>query len=153
MKHFFILLFIIPFVFSQNNNCGVNCTWTLDKTTGLLTIEGNGKIEDYSTETGKEKWNNERDSIQTIEIKEGIQSIGNNAFINCTKVTTVSIPKSVYSIGNYAFIGCLSLQSINVHQNNNRYLSHKGVLYTASSDELIVYPPSKPETTYTIPDD
>ena len=47
-----------------------------------------------------------------ITIPEGVTSIGNSVFFNCTGLTEVAIPESVTSIGDYAFAGCLSLTQI-----------------------------------------
>lgn len=48
----------------------------------------------------------------SIEIGDGITSIGNEAFQYCSGLTKVAIPDSVTSIGNYAFSGCTGLASI-----------------------------------------
>ena len=50
----------------------------------------------------------------SIEIKDGITSIYNNAFARCTNLTSVTIPKSVTSIGQGAFKYCSSLTSITI---------------------------------------
>ena len=43
-----------------------------------------------------------------------VQTIGNNAFYECTKLTSVAIPNSVIAIGNQAFYGCDALTSITI---------------------------------------
>ena len=50
--------------------------------------------------------------LNTIVISEGITSIGNNAFENCSNLISVIIPNSVQSIGVGAFKGCNGLQEI-----------------------------------------
>jgi hypothetical protein len=45
-------------------------------------------------------------------IRDGVTSIGDQAFYGCMGLTSVSIPESVTSIGDWAFYGCESLTSV-----------------------------------------
>ena len=45
---------------------------------------------------------------------EGVTSIGNNAFYECSKLTSVTIPEGVTSIGNSAFDSCSALTSVTI---------------------------------------
>ena len=47
-----------------------------------------------------------------IVIPDGVKSIPNYAFYNCSGLTTVTIPDSVTSIGGSAFLGCSNLESL-----------------------------------------
>ena len=53
-------------------------------------------------------------TIETIEILDGVTTIGNYAFSRCRGLTSITIPDSVTSIGNYAFDSCSSLTSITI---------------------------------------
>ena len=48
----------------------------------------------------------------TLNIPDGVTSIGNFAFGDCAKLTGVVIPKSVTSIGEYAFVDCTGLTAV-----------------------------------------
>ena len=47
-------------------------------------------------------------------IPQGIRSIGDYAFLNCTSLTSITIPDSVTSIGDFAFFDCTSLTSVTI---------------------------------------
>ena len=53
-------------------------------------------------------------SSETVAIPDGITSIGDNAFWNCSSLISIDIPDGVISIGDSAFEWCKSLQSIHI---------------------------------------
>ena len=50
--------------------------------------------------------------LTEYSIPDGVTSIGDYAFENCTSLTYISIPESVTSIGIYAFSGCKCLSKV-----------------------------------------
>ena len=52
--------------------------------------------------------------LTSVEVPEGVTSIGWRAFSGCSNLTSINIPDSVTSIGNNAFSGCSNLTSINI---------------------------------------
>ena len=50
--------------------------------------------------------------VTDLVIPNGVTSIGNYAFQDCTSLTSVTIPNSVTSIGDYAFYDCTGLTSL-----------------------------------------
>ena len=52
-----------------------------DTATGKLTISGTGAMYVYGTQP----WYNYKDNITSVEIENGITSIGNSAFDSCAK--------------------------------------------------------------------
>lgn len=65
--------------------------------------------------------------------KNGIVSIGGDAFRGCSSLASVVIPSSVTRIDDRAFAGCTALKSIVVDEGNNRYASKDGILYVDST--------------------
>jgi hypothetical protein len=51
-------------------------------------------------------------TLISVQIGNGVTSIGPNAFLNCTQLTELNIPSSVTSIGYYAVSGCFGLTNI-----------------------------------------
>lgn len=81
--------------------------WSFDEATGALTITTNG---------GTTSWRSSCDKtlVQSVEIQEGVTSIGSSAFSGCTALVSIEIPDSVMSIGNQAFTSCYKLESIKI---------------------------------------
>ena len=50
-------------------------------------------------------------ALKTVTITSG-NEIGENAFLNCTRLSSITIPESVTNIGKKAFNGCTSLTGI-----------------------------------------
>ena len=90
---------------------GSNLTWRLDSE-GVLTISGSGDMHDYVFSGAP--WYGSRSRVKSAVIAEGVTSIGDSAFYDCTSLTSVTIPGSVTSIGVQAFCNCRSLTSVTI---------------------------------------
>ena len=123
-----------------SGNCGDNgdnVKWTLDTETGLLSITGSGNMSNY-TNNKRFPWYSYRAYIKkvimengvtsigdcafsecsgllSITIHDGVTSIGKSAFYNCSSLPSITIPESVTSIGDAAFESCNGLFSITIH--------------------------------------
>ena len=90
------------------------------------------------------------DCVGDVVIVNGVGIIGTLAFSYAVGMTSITIPGSVETI----FDGALSstnITSITVDPANVDYSSSAGVLYNDDFTTLIVYPPKKIETSYSIP--
>lgn len=92
------------------NSCGENLTWKLSDN-GLLTISGNGKMDNYDS-AKKTPWHDYADQIKEIIVEKGVTSIGNFAFYGLTDIKEITLPKGMEVVGDYAFKGCTSLESV-----------------------------------------
>ena len=102
---------------ANSNSCGEGLTWKLSYY-GTLTISGTGKMASYSP--GDAPWYSRRTQIRKITISEGVTSIGEYAFEECTNVTSISIPGSVTELNEYCFSACVSMKSITIPQSVTR---------------------------------
>ncbi len=101
-------------------NNGQNVKWVLYKD-GNLEISGAGNManydykgEDIAPAPWQLKYSGE---IKTVNIKEGVTSIGSAAFMDCLNIESVKIPETVTSIGEDVFWNCESLKQINIPKN------------------------------------
>ena len=95
----------------QTGKCGDNVTYSLDTSTGVLTISGTGKMTDYKN-VDSPFYNDSR--IKSVVIEYGVTSIGYSAFYECTSLTSVTMLDSVTSIGDFAFGYGASLTNITI---------------------------------------
>ena len=97
--------FRLDFYESGSQNVGItgDCTWSFDAGTGVLTISGNGKMEDYN-EWGGAPWHGLK--IKSTVIENGVKNIGTLAFVDCKSMESISVPDSVANIGKYALGYC-----------------------------------------------
>ncbi len=95
-----------------SGTCGDGLTWNIDSN-GVLTISGSGDMADYSNYKSI-PWYDSRNSIEKVVINDGVTSIGERAFYNCTNLTEASAGKDVLSIGKRAFYNCSSLTTVSL---------------------------------------
>jgi len=120
MKQKLTLLFFICILSALNINaevyegsCGTNVRYSLDTNTGLLSITGTGAMNNYNYYSSV-PWYSNKEYVKTVEISNGVTSIGDYAFYKCSGLTSVTIPNSVTSIGKDAFCICSGLTSITI---------------------------------------
>ena len=91
-----------------SGKCGANLTWTLDESTGTLTISGTGAMRDYGVTASGETTAPWRDlSFTTLVLEPGITRIGRCAFYQEYDISCdLTIPEGVTAIGYNAFRSC-----------------------------------------------
>ncbi len=88
--------------------------WSFNPENGHLVVTDDfsyDNVEDYP-------WHAYRSQIRSMEIKEGVTTIGAKAFCWCNNTSSVTIPASVTTIGEHAFWSCSSLTSVHISSMN-----------------------------------
>ena len=135
LSFFFVLIFVaVPIcdfagvvptvcVLSQaasiSGKCGTSLEWSFDSATEELVISGTGEMSSYSVTTSSpyssyskcnHPWYLYYNKIKSVVIKDGVTSIGDNAFYNCTALYNVKIPDTVKKTGENVFYNCPLVQ-------------------------------------------
>ena len=109
------VLTLLPTAFADlptSGTCGTNLTWVLKD--GRLTISGKGAMYNYDYWNDyRAPWDDLLDQIEKVVIKNGVTSIGEDAFF-WSDITSVTIPNSVSSIGDSAFNRCYMLENVTI---------------------------------------
>ncbi len=150
LKRFILTVFAMAMVFSATTigfgvlkaealtyNGAYNDTinWSFNDGTGELTISGTGAITDTNSDL---PWRDYMYSVKSINISNGITSIGkeafrgyynltnvtisgvtlteigDSAFSGCNKLEKITLPNSLKRIGSYAFNQCYALENITI---------------------------------------
>jgi len=101
---------------ATNGTCGTDMRWSFDESEGILVIEGNGNMTNY-TKSLHAPWYNISTLILSVEIKEGAELIGDFAFAGCSSMSSVSLPTTLQWIGISSFEDCSGLKSIEFPSN------------------------------------
>lgn len=88
--------------------------------------------------------------LLNIELSENIESVGTCSFHH-SGLTTLDVSANLLNMGYGAFSWC-PLESINVNINNPNYCIEDNVIYNKDKTILILYPPFKSDTVFTIPE-
>ena len=111
---------------------GDNVYWTLDFDIGKLTVYGSGEIKDY------ESWGGYRDKIKSVEIKDGVTSIGKYAFNDCDYLEKIEMSNSIVKIDDYAFYKAINLNEIVLEDNIEQI--GKYAFYGCDSFKKVIIP-------------
>ena len=98
-----------------SGQCGETLYWEFDESTGTLTITGSGDMDSYNSETVP--WVSYRAQITAAVLPDGLTSICDYAFYQCTNLSEIAIPDSVTCIGGSAFRSCTKLTEVTIPDN------------------------------------
>ena len=99
--------------FAENNGYTFNpvdkITWSFYR--NALTISGEGMMTDYMEKyfPSGVPWHTMSGYTTSVVINDGITTVAPNAFKNFVSLTSVNLPDGIVSIGDYAFSGCSAL--------------------------------------------
>ena len=130
--------------------CGENLTWTFDPESGLLTISGEGEMDQYYDKN--QPWEEYNADIINVTIEEGVTSLSTYALFECEAMAQLNLPATLADIYENSLPTVGALTAINVAVDNLSYCTDNGVLYTKGMHALMKYPAHKTDTRYTIPD-
>ena len=124
---------------TYSGTCGENVNWSLNTGTGVLTISGSGAMTSYHSLGVIElaPWYSYRNGIKTIVIEDGVISIGESAFYNCSDLMSVTIPDSATSIGERAFYSCTNLTSVTI-PNSVTWIGKDAFCYCSSLSSVTI---------------
>ena len=88
--------------------------------------------------------------VKKLILNEGLRTIGSFSLSHINQLTKVDIPASVDSINGTAFNYDMALRYINVPDNNDKYTSLDGVLFSKDKKVLVSFPDAY-GTSYTAP--
>lgn len=91
-------------------------------------------------------------SLRNLTIN-GAETIGESAFVMCSSLENITISGNCTAIeGDEPFLSCTMLKSITVTDGDGSYSSENGVLYNKDKSALLVYPASKEDKEFKVPD-
>ena len=137
-----------------NMHGGQDVSWALtdedgDNVKETLTISGSGAMKNYrASNSNLPPWNDVKKNIKTVVIENGVTSIGNEAFNNCTNLTSITIPSSVTNIGEEAFCNCGVPTAVTIRATTPPALVENLPPFTNSAQNLRIYVPLSSLETY-----
>lgn len=83
------------------------------------------------------------EGLTAVTLPNTLKSINDKSFLGCHGLTSIKIPNLVEKIGKWAFMSCAQLERIDVEENNKKYCSKDGVLFSKDMATLIQCPSGK----------
>ena len=90
-------------------------------------------------------------SLKHVEMKEGLDSIGQGVFTYCISLEDCHLPASLRAMG-IGHGNLYSLQAFSVAQGSENIVAKDGVLFSEGGKTLLQYPAGKSDATYEVPE-
>lgn len=113
----------VSVVRNPGGKCGDDLYWEYNPTKKILSITGTGAMDDFATAP----WDAYKANIEALNIAEGVTSITDGAFADCTSLATVTVAAGN---ANYSVVDNVLFENTNT---------------------LALYPAGKAGTEYTVP--
>ena len=112
-----LVIMLLPMVAlaDASGTCGANLTWTYNESLKKLTISGEGEMSDFNYNSTP--WNSYKSNIYSVDILDGVTSIGDYAFSSFSSLLNVYFSSTLQEIGEWAFYQCISLKYISIPSN------------------------------------
>ncbi len=121
----------------------------------LVCYPPNKEDEEYDVPEGVETIGDfaflNADNLERLTLPQSVKKIGKNVFEGCFDLEKVEIPAGVVEIDPQAFSGSNNISEIRVDEANPFYSSQDGVLFDKNQTKLILYPTVKSEKKYAVP--
>ncbi len=131
-----------------SGTCGDGINWSLNASTGVLTVSGNGPMDPEISSWNKWTYSDYADSIKEVVFDEGITAVGKNAFgyysfsaAKYPNLKKVTFPSTLKEINSLAFSGDTSLEQISdLSQLDGLYIAYGAFSGCTSLTGNIVLP-------------
>lgn len=114
---------------------GSNLTWTLDTETGVLKIEGKGAMAEFGS-AGTTPWGAYRTMITSVEISEGVTSLGKYSIYGFSNLTNLVIPSTVTTIKAQT-ISSAKLTSLVIPE-GVKNIEQNAICYSGNLSEVVI---------------
>lgn len=106
-----VFFFSSPTTVTARGRLSGGVRWELNSR-GVLTVSGSGEMTDENLEYMETPWDEHKELIKKLVINDGVKSISEYAFFECSHLIYAEIADSVTTVGHHAFAGCSSLTAI-----------------------------------------
>lgn len=99
---------------AASGSCGDSVTYTLEN--GVLTISGTGSTTEFTRnselDTVNTPWWEQRESVTSIVVEEGVTCLDNYCFYGFANLTSVTLPSTLERVETRVFAKCPKLTSL-----------------------------------------
>lgn len=99
---------------TTSGSCGKDgdkLTWTYDTESCVMTISGEGAMEDYVLSM-MAPWKLYTKMIREVRVEEGVTALGSGCFNFCTALEKVTLPETLTCVGPRAFMNDTALKEV-----------------------------------------